>query len=785
MALATITKDNLVNGVSQQAPSIRLASQLHEQENAFSSIAEGLVKRPPAEYLAKLTTSDWSTAKIHAINRSETEQFIVVATDTAVEVYDLAGNSITVTEIGSAFDYLSLAGDANVQFKLLTIADTTFLVNRETTVAMAADKTPGQKSIGLIWIKQAVEDAVYAVDIDGTEEATYTATATDDTTDIAADLKADLVTSLGAGWTINQTSNVISVVKDNDTAFTLDTRDTFANQAMKGLKDETDSPNDLPPKAVDGMKIRVLPDPETSDASYYLEFVGVADAAPEPRDGNWIESIKEDIPFKFDASTMPHVLVRTGGGFDFKEHDWADREVGDETSAADPSFVGQKINNLLFFRNRLGFLADNKMILTQSGELNNFWPTTVATVLDDQRIDTPATGSRVADLRNSLEFQGRLILSTDSSQMMVDSNEDILSVRTINIVSSSTFKILPDVDPVAVGASAFYGAPRGDFSGVREYFLTQNIEIPDPADITKHVPKYVKGNITNSTASPNEDILVMQTDDDASVLYIYQWHWQGNQKLQSAWHKWLFNGDIVSAVFFGDELFILRDISGDGTFLEKIKIGSQLLATSPEVLLDRRLDETQVTSAVYSAGSDSTTITLPYKVQGPMRVVAGTGGTMDEGTSGTIIDETIGGLTVEIKGDWSTEKFFVGELYTFKAIPTEPYPRAQNAAGAAVSRRTGRLQVAEAHAIFEDSGYCLIKVKSLFTGQEFTYEFNGSIVGAIATLVGSSNISDATFRVPIRFRNTEHELIFESNSHLPVKILGIDYRVRFTNIAAR
>ena len=36
---------------------------------------------------------------------------------------------------------------------------------------------------------------------------------------------------------------------------------------------------------------------------------------------------------------------------------WGERIVGDLVSAPDPSFIGNKINNVFFFRNRLGFLS--------------------------------------------------------------------------------------------------------------------------------------------------------------------------------------------------------------------------------------------------------------------------------------------------------------------------------------------------------------------------------------------------------------------------------------------
>ena len=55
MPLITEQISNLINGVSQQPPSLRLASQCETQENGLVTIAEGLKKRPPLEFVAKLS----------------------------------------------------------------------------------------------------------------------------------------------------------------------------------------------------------------------------------------------------------------------------------------------------------------------------------------------------------------------------------------------------------------------------------------------------------------------------------------------------------------------------------------------------------------------------------------------------------------------------------------------------------------------------------------------------------------------------------------------------------
>ena len=56
MPLVSRTIPNLVQGVSQQPEVLRLSSQATSQVNGFSSVVEGLKKRPPTNYIAKSIT---------------------------------------------------------------------------------------------------------------------------------------------------------------------------------------------------------------------------------------------------------------------------------------------------------------------------------------------------------------------------------------------------------------------------------------------------------------------------------------------------------------------------------------------------------------------------------------------------------------------------------------------------------------------------------------------------------------------------------------------------------
>ena len=66
---------NLINGISQQPPSQRLASQGQLQKNMIVDKAEGLKKRPPTEHVSKISGRTDIQSYGHTINRDDTEQF--------------------------------------------------------------------------------------------------------------------------------------------------------------------------------------------------------------------------------------------------------------------------------------------------------------------------------------------------------------------------------------------------------------------------------------------------------------------------------------------------------------------------------------------------------------------------------------------------------------------------------------------------------------------------------------------------------------------------------------
>ena len=124
MPLVSGAIPNLINGVSQQPPSLRLPTQGEIQENGLSSVVRGLEKRPGTQHIAEIDSSfNDDTAFIHTIQRDESEAYVAVLTDENIKVFDLIGKHIP-RGLSSATAGNEVPVFANTSFTALGIAQT-------------------------------------------------------------------------------------------------------------------------------------------------------------------------------------------------------------------------------------------------------------------------------------------------------------------------------------------------------------------------------------------------------------------------------------------------------------------------------------------------------------------------------------------------------------------------------------------------------------------------------------------------------------------------------------
>lgn len=139
MSILSTLISNIFNGVSQQAPELRLPSQATKQENALSSPVDGLKKRPGTQHIAQMEATP-GNPKVHFINRDTAEQYAIVLDNGSIKAFDAqTGNSIPVATPDGT-DYL-LTDNPQGDLKLVSVADYTFVVNTRQPVQMTSEIT--------------------------------------------------------------------------------------------------------------------------------------------------------------------------------------------------------------------------------------------------------------------------------------------------------------------------------------------------------------------------------------------------------------------------------------------------------------------------------------------------------------------------------------------------------------------------------------------------------------------------------------------------------------------
>ena len=808
MAVISRAIPTLLRGISQSSDALKQPDHADIQDNADSNPVLGLTKRSGFQYITALSSSTLGNVHIQTINRDLNERYVAVFSNGNVRVFELDGTELTVNKPdGTA--YLNTSTPRSVM-KTVTIADFTFVVNTSITAAMDSTLSGGTGTKAIIFINQATANTTYSVTIDGvtvTDNTSGDSTLSTDT--IAADLKTGLDSGL-TGFTIVRNGPVLYVRKNDNSNFSIDGSDTQGDTKMTIIKDSVQRFTDLPTVSPHGYVVEVKGDEDTNFDNYYVKFVGnntTTDGVLE--EGQWEETVEAGIQFKFDYATMPHVLVRQAdGNFRFAKVDgdsytlsgvtytlpkWGERTVGDLVSAPNPSFIGNKINNVFFFRNRLGFLAGDNVILSRVSEFFNFFPETVISVLDSEPIDVAASHTKVAILKSAVTMGERLILFSEQTQFVLTSSADNLTPKTANVIVATEFESSAAAQPVGSGSSIYFLTQKGSFAGIREYIIQGASQIRDAANVTIHVPRLIPTNVFKMAVSTNQDILVVLGSDNPNKLYVYRWLYGGDgQKALSAWFTYSINTNrsILNVDFIGTDLFVVIEEANKVT-LEKIPFETEFRETNAsfEYHLDHKVTEaTTGVSVSYSSGTGLTTFTVPYRLRANMNIVGrylGTGETSTfvdaQGNTKTLVSGQVlsttnltngSTSTITATGDYRNSKFIIGEPYEMHYRFSKQRLTEQGAGSPEYVG--GRLQIHHFYIKYEDAGFFKVEVTPENRDTSI-HKFTGRLLGSASAAIGQINLDTGTFKVPIMSKSDRVDIDIKNDTFLPTRLASAEF----------
>jgi hypothetical protein len=784
---------SLIGGVSQQAAVQRHPSQVEDMVNMVPSVSSGLRRRWGTQHIAQLTATPRVTgtagpksvafypeAFVHGINRGtddDAERYLALISDGGLRIWDLFGNEkVLATPFGYA--YLSNPGGVNPRdcFAAVTVADYTFIVNKFKTVAVKPATPVAITPTFYVVIKAGVAKTSYYVALDGNLYAFET---TDGTGYQSAMIGASLATSINAGglYACERQDNLLIITKVAGGDFQARVTDSYGDQAMFGFKNTVNRYEELPRKFVPGVTIEVKGDPNNADNSFYVEW----HRTDANSDGVWVETIKPNIDVEFDETTLPHVLIREANGtFTFKPATWDKRLVGDDNSNPKPSFVGGKINDVFFFRNRLGFLADENVVMSQAGQYFNFWATSARAVTDADPVDVSAATTKVTFLRFALPFEKSILLFSDQQQFQLVAG-DSFSAKSIRIEPTTAYAVSKSCRPVNMGRNVVFATPRGSSTSIREYYFDGNTVQNDASDTTAHVPTYIPWGVSRLTVAPTEDLLAVISSEYNSFrgeylrdkLWIYNSYWNGEQKEQSAWHRWEFKGNpiLLSADVFGTNMYLLLQYA-DGVYLDKLPLEEEPpIYTYYPICLDRQYVDY---GGVYNSAANRTSWTLPYPLVAgavPRVVKVGSFGSGEGLVARVDSSVTAPYGVISLPGNYTASPVVVGIEYASSVTLSQQFYVDAQMKPVAQARLTLRDITFE----FADTGYFETRVAT--NGRSLdTFVYTAKNLGLSSMLIGRPQIESGEYKVPIQSRSDEVTITVQNQTHLPTTLLSAEWQ---------
>lgn len=773
MARVSQTIKNMISGISQQPDLLRLPEQLDQQVNGFSTEASGLQKRPPTLYVADLGSVPVNDKPlIHFIKRDEVEKYIMLFDGVSLKVWDDKGLPHSVSYEGSGNRYL-LTDTPRESLRIITIADYTFVVNKEKKVQKSSKLVPFYWSdySCLIHIKSGQYGRTYKIIINNEEIASFSTPDGSDPshtkqidTNYIRDRLAENV--IQKGWQVEKHNSCLYLTNTNTRIESVKCTDGFNGQGMFGIFHTVQKFTNLPIEAQDGYTVQVLGDTGASADDYYVQY--------SAKENVWKECAKPGIIASFDASTMPHVITRNADGtFTVKPAPWEDRSSGDDDSNPFPSFVNESINDVFLFRNRLGFLSKENVILSQSAHFFNFWFSSAVEVQETDPIDLAVSNNEVDILNYAIPFAQDLLIFSANAQFII-SAEGALTPKNAAILLATNFPSTKEVCPVKAGSRLYFVTKRSEYSSLNEYFTMNDTQgTKNAQDISSHVPTFIPNGVFKICASHNEHLLLLLSTGAPSRIYVYKYLFAEDNRIQSSWSYWEFKkAKIYGGGFFDSSFFLLIDRGGE-LFLEKMLFTYNTKDYEEElyrVYMDRKGLSTPIEAENYDSINDRTQLHLKDFYKGFLTEGATYGIVTPTGLYYTFDYKAVRDDSIWIPGDLRKQKVIFGELYTFYAQLSKILVRNNKDQGAVVEG--GRLQLRRIILNFAKSGYFDIYVAFKDTRKIYTYTHTARILGKAGTTINSIPLDTGDFAFPIMGKNEYCTISIQTNTPTPISLIG-------------
>ncbi|AWD90619.1 tail tubular protein B [Pseudomonas phage Njord] len=771
------------------------------------SVLDGLYKRIGTKHIAQLPLTpdliyDERTV-IHFYDRGDEEKYFIFFEPNRAtpHIFTTTGVKGVVSHGTDVLDYCTVENPLQ-DMSFSTIGDYTFIANGVIPVRARADVQPANPAnMAIVYVQFSTYSRTYSIIINGVVAATHTTpggtyTSPGDANNAEAQLDTTYVCGILAQklrdlgtYNVSQVANCMFISKGDGPINTITTADGAGGSDLIAVQNRVKNTATLPPYAPNGWLLLIQANEGIKKNNWWLRAEGTDGSRVK-----WVESVEGGQRLGFNRYTMPHTLVRTSivagvPQFSLTQGAWEDRSVGNDTTNPFPSFLDGYVYSVGTFQNRLFFTSGEAAVFTRSNNFFDFWKESSQAELDSDPIDTFSDSEKVNRIKNSVTVDGDAIFFAESGQFMIDGSKPVTAANVV-FKQVTSFPMNINAKPAITGESIMFSYNAGNYSGVREMFTDSDKDTKSARPITEHVEKYIEGQVRQLSSNPNTNVLLVRTEKDPHLAYVYDWMWQGADKVQAAWHKWTFDtaSKLLHVQFVDDDVFLIFLHADGKVYLEHMPLTNdddELGMTFP-----CRMDRKVVVDAVWDATAAVWRLTTPFDILNTdftnwlaIQSVGCNAG--DIGTE-TVLERGLGlnsFFTRDAIADpavITTVKLVVGRKFRSRYIPTQPFIRDREGKVQAIDNIT----LGRANINYASTGQFTVFVTNSY-GQQFKYPFYGRYMGSFNNKVGFAPLIDGTFPFPVRLYAHEATIEIQSDSHLPLRVRGLEWEGSYQQTGRR
>ncbi len=564
MPAVTQRVDDYLGGVSRQSDDKKLPGQVEECINGYPDPTFGLTKRPGFQHIGNLGTgTTYDNSKWFFISRTDSEKYIGCITPAsggstgAIAIWNaVTFAACTITYGTGAQAYLT---GVRTDYDVLTIQDKSIITNKIKVAAKNADPTFNANRQGTIRISGVSTETAYEGTVAG-QSWTVTTDNNDTYSDALGKIKTAIDNLSISNLTVTKLKDNLRLVRTGASFTLTGTGGPYANQ-MNVFQDSVATLSELPTESIHNHVVKIINSGALTSA-YYLKFVA-NNGTSGP--GYWSESLAPNTSTGLDASTMPHELLNPSvNNFTLQRVSWTARAVGDDDTNSHPSFIGQKIQQSFFHNNRLGFLSQDTVSMSQSDDFFNFYHTSAQIVTDADPIDLAAATIKPVALHSVLPSTQGLVLFSANQQFLMGASDGVLTPTKSVIRAIANYEMDTVIDPVDTGTTINFISKTPSYTRVFAMVTRGENENPQVADIGRVVNEWIPSSMDTLISSAQNQFIAF-SGQSTRYIYFFRQYVEGKDIKLQTWFNWLAPGNVQTIATDSDEFFAVTKQGGQFT----------------------------------------------------------------------------------------------------------------------------------------------------------------------------------------------------------------------------